>query len=253
VIESEGGWLQTPERRNGATIRVVSVPPAGTGPDHDRELARSAPAWIEWWIACPPGRGIRQEESPVDSLAEYVSSLAVEVRRLGAGPVALFGHSMGAMVAWETARLLQSAGDVRVHHLFVSGHSGPSAVRGTDDHRRSDSELSELLRRKWGGLPDGVAGRPDLEREVIRRLREDLTVLERHVPPALPTLSTPITALGGLDDPLVDRVALTAWSRETTGDFRARQFPGDHGYLTDATARRVVAFVAHRLGGRGEG
>lgn len=209
-----------------------------------------------------PGRGSRMSETLCTSVDTLVDDLVPTVlSALGPGPYALFGHSMGGLLAFELARRLEHVHRRPPAHLLVSAYEAPDLPREPDqDHLLPDPEFRARL-RDLVGTPQEILDNDDLMEILTPVLRADFTVTGtyRLTSPWL-TLSCPLTVFGGLDDPEAPPHTLRAWQHRTTGPFRLRLLPGDHFFvnteralLTEAVHTALVADeadVARRRGRR---
>jgi medium-chain acyl-[acyl-carrier-protein] hydrolase len=162
-------------------------------------------------------------------------------------PFAFFGHSLGARVSFELARSLRRQGKRSPAHLFVSACPAPqrSAPHGRPIHALPKTAfLAELERRN--GIPEEVLAKPEMLDLLLPMLRADFTVYETAVYSSEPPLECPITAFGGIEDPLVSREALAAWREQTAGLFQTVFFAGDHFFLRTAE-RELLQAVGQAL------
>jgi surfactin synthase thioesterase subunit len=167
----------------------------------------------------------------MSSLQEIAEAAAREVEAMTPGPIALFGHSMGAVVAVEAARVLSSRGLEPVH-LFVSGRRPPHVPdRDAPLRHLNDDDFVEAIGRRYAPIPAAIVEDRDLFALLLPTLRSDLAALETHPVRRGATLSCPIAAFGGAQDARTPQSDLDAWRDVTTGDFHTRVFPGDHFYL----------------------
>lgn len=210
---------------------------------------------------CPvelPGHGQRFDEMPFTDLGALTAALQVVLQPLMTVPFAFFGHSTGACLAFEAARVLRAADGRSATHLFVSGRAAPGYATGARPIRSlSDQELMAVLIRH-GGTPSVVIERKELIAALLPTLRADLELVESHRPDAGARLSCPIIVFGGADDTL-DTASLQAWSEFTAETFRVRMFPGGHFYFFEAgdalideivdEVRRPGILFASRLAG----
>lgn len=185
-------------------------------------------AGIQVWAIRAPGQPGRTDEPPCTRMTALVGGIVNAVRF--ARPYALFGHSLGALVAFEVARLAQRRWGAGPDHLFVSACPPPPDVRSPLGDLPDDELLAEVQRR-WGLLPAEVIAVPALREQAIRRFRADLTVLETYRMSDATPVDCPITALGGVDDP--ESASLPRWFVYTRAPFTVRMFPGGHFYFRD--------------------
>lgn len=164
------------------------------------------------------------------SITEIVDHVVIEMRGHLALPYALFGHSMGAIVAFELARRLRDLGLPPPAHLYASGARAPHLPRAPAlHHLPHEAFVAGVV--ALGGLPAEIAAEPDLMEMLLPSLRADFTAIDTWSYSPAPPLGHPITALGGTDDPRVSPDHLAGWADHTTGAFRTRVFPGGHFYL----------------------
>ncbi|APR81384.1 Thioesterase [Minicystis rosea] len=152
-------------------------------------------------------------------------------------PFAFFGHSLGAFVAFETARALRQKGAPLPQHLLLGGCPAPQThVVEQPIHALDDKGLVEALRR-YQGTPDEVMKNEELMKLVLPLLRADFTLYETYAPPVEPPLDVPLTVLGGLDDDHATREELDGWRMHTTKAFLLRMFPGGHFFVHTARSQ----------------
>jgi len=165
-----------------------------------------------------------------------VSALSNAIADANHRPFALFGHSMGAVVAFEIARRLRDRGAPVPTHLFVSGAPAPHLPRVDLGLRfiESDVDFLTAVSNTYGGVPRIVMERAELRANMVTALRADLTLTETREYRDAPPLACAIAAYGGESDAMTTGRRLAAWREQTTGDFSCRRFPGDHFYLTRA-------------------
>jgi medium-chain acyl-[acyl-carrier-protein] hydrolase len=189
-----------------------------------------------------PGRASRFAEPLARRMDQLVESIAVElVLPLADRPFGLFGHSMGAVIAFELARRLESLG--RPPRLVIlSGHGLPHDIEQL--HLLPDRELLVRL-REMGGTPDSFFESAELVEIALPILRADMELLETHVVAPEPRLGCSVVAFAGTDDPIAPQGEVDAWSRLVAGSFARVDFPGGHFFLHEREAD-VLAEVARR-------
>jgi medium-chain acyl-[acyl-carrier-protein] hydrolase len=222
----EERWVRgVGSRRATARARVFLFHHAG-GSASSYQLGKHFPGDVE---ACPvqlPGRESRFAEPLLTSLEPVVDELVAAIPT--DLPFAFFGHSMGALIAYEVARRVAPT------HLVVSAHRAPHLPDTTPLGQLDDDAL---VARLVATIP--VLADPDLREIFLPILRADLTLCETYrFTPGEP-LPCPVTAIGGTEDDLVTEAELAAWRAHTSASFALRLFPGGHFYLRGAEA--VVA------------
>jgi surfactin synthase thioesterase subunit len=147
-------------------------------------------------------------------------------------PFALFGHSMGAVLAFEVAHALAAGRYPIPQHLILSARRPPHIPRDSPDlHSLSDEAFVAEISRRYGGIPAELLHDRKTLALLLPALRADVKALETFWPPSRDPLGCPISAFGGADDRLTPRSHLEAWRSQTAGPFRLRVFPGDHFYI----------------------
>jgi medium-chain acyl-[acyl-carrier-protein] hydrolase len=221
--------------REAPTLRLICFPHAGGGAAAYREWGASFPASVEVCAIQPPGRASRLREPPMTRLTELVDAAREAVRPLLDLPLALFGHSMGALTAFEVARLLERNEGVSPVHLFVSGRRAPHlpTTESPVSHLPNDLFIAEM-RRRYGGIPDTLLREKELMDLFLPGLRADTGALEDYRFEAGDPLRCPIDAYGGRTDGSVTEEGLAAWTDHTSDSFRMRFFPGGHFFINEA-------------------
>jgi surfactin synthase thioesterase subunit len=245
-------WFRRFTTAAGNGPRLVCFPHAGGSATTYAQLARTLPADFDVVAVQYPGRQERYAEVPFTALGPLVEAVAEELARELASdpgrPYALFGHSMGALVAFETARLLTGGELPGPQRLFLSGRGGPD-VRA--DVRRDLYDDDELLTevRKLGGTDQSMLDDPDILEMVLPALRADYQALGTYRWQAGEPLAVPVTALIGDSDPMVPVETARTWREHTSGDFAFKVFPGGHFYLVDQVGQVAAAVTEGLLAG----
>ncbi len=187
---------------------------------------------------CPlelPGRGHRIGEAPVTRLDRLVDVVADHVLARAEVPFALFGHSFGALLAFESARVLQACG-ASPAALFVSVHRAPHLPqREKPIHQLSDQDfLAEVV--ALGGSPPGFLDNTELIGLVLPALRADFLVSDTYQYRPGARIRCPVKAFSGVDDRLVRIAEVQAWRNHAAAEFRVQLFPGGHFYVHERPA-----------------
>jgi surfactin synthase thioesterase subunit len=211
---------------------VVCFPHAGGSASFFRPLSGALAPEVGVLAVQYPGRQDRHTEPPVDSIAELADRVAEVLVDGDAGrPVAYFGHSMGAVVAFEVALRLRRSGREGPVLLFASGRRAPSVHHSDDVHLRDDAGvLAEL--RALSGTETAVLDDEEMVRLVLPAVRADYTAIETYRVGQDAVLPCPIVAMVGDDDPKAPVEEVREWRRHTSGDFSLRVLAGGHFYLT---------------------
>jgi medium-chain acyl-[acyl-carrier-protein] hydrolase len=231
-------------RTEGPKARLFCFPHAGVGASAFRLWRRGLPATVDVCAIQPPGREDRLREQPLTSIPALVDGVLTAIEPVLDLPFVFFGHSMGATVASEVSRALESRGGPLPEHLVVSGRR-PSHLPGNETPLSPlpDDEFLVEVQRRYGGIPTALLEEPEIMALLLPTLRADFTALETHRPSARPPLPIAITAFGGSEDALTPREHLEAWRHETTCAFAMRVFSGGHFYLT-AGLPEVLASIS---------
>ncbi len=240
-------WLSRPRPEPTAPLRLWCFPYAGAG----------AAAWHPW--AAPlagtadlvairlPGRESRLMETPATRVGPLVDALVAEIAPYSHEPYALCGHSLGALLAYETARRLRSAGHPAPVALIASGARAPHCPRTEPDlHTLPDDAFIDQVDRRYQGIPKELLANREFLELFLPALRGDLAMFETYAHTPAEPLAAPLLALGGTEDPRVSHDQTLAWQEHTTGPFEAEFFAGGHFFTqTQLTAvtRRVVTFL----------
>lgn len=227
-------WIAFRKPNPKARLRLFCFPYAGTGAAIFRGWPEGLPADVE---VCPvqyPGRGTRPMETPFTEISSLVPALAEGVMPLLDKPFAFFGHSLGALIAFELARALRRQSDAQPVRLFVSADRAPrSPRRGPPIHALPDADFLDELAR-LNGTPGNLLDDAELMQIMLPVLRADFAAYETYVYSAEPPLACPISGLGGLQDDRVRSSDLETWREETDRSFSLRMFPGGHFFLNTA-------------------
>lgn len=227
IARGEAEWFT---RGSAGTARCwfLCFPHAGAGAAAYLGWSRLLPRGVSLRVAQMPGREARFREPAYRDVRALARALRPSVEALAGQPVVLFGHSLGALVAFEVAREMRRAGLPPPAHLYVSGRQAPHVgLRGRATWNLDDDALVAAL-RELGGTPETVLGDPELFSLLAHVLRADLEMNERYEYPPEEPLATPITAFAAASDPRAEPGEVAAWAQHTTGRFAFVQVDGDH-------------------------
>ncbi len=237
-------WLR--HEPSDAAVRLFCLPHAGAGAASFTRWLGLFPPSIAAVRVQLPGREDVAAEPPFRRVHDAVDALLPQITRLTDTPVALYGHSMGALVAFELARALGAAGTPPVH-LFVSGRRAPHRPASRAPiHRLPDDAFVAGLEAM--GETGGTANRsPAFLRYALPLIKADLELSEEYTYHPAPRLHFPITAFYGTEDPVVDADEIEAWKDQTDAAFAIHTFPGDH-FFHQRHRVAIAANMAEALG-----
>ncbi|WP_405163058.1 alpha/beta fold hydrolase [Nocardia sp. NBC_01499] len=239
------GWTTVFHRKPDARYRVLYFPHAGGSAGSAMPLSAAAPPHVEVVAIQYPGRQWRQAEPAATDITAMAGEVAEALTTLDDKPTVILGHSMGAIVGFEVARLLEIAEPGLVTRLFASGSNAPSRPRRLLlSAGASDDELVDEM-RLMGGTVDALFADPDVLRLSLSALRDDYQAMAAYRCAPDTRVSVPITALLGRDDPATDHADAAAWQTHTTESFALREFPGGHFYLSQCRCEVLDAVVDH--------
>jgi medium-chain acyl-[acyl-carrier-protein] hydrolase len=217
-----------------AKVRLFCFPYAGGSaavfsPWADRLLPH-----VDMWTIEYPGRGLRRRERATTRMDMLVADIVRHLLPHLKMPFAVFGHSMGAIVAFEVLRQLPNTAQSHMLSLFASGCRGPSLrSRRRQCHDLPDVEFIDEL-RSLNGTPEEILTDHDLLRLLLPTLRADFQASETYRYRTGPKLPCPVFAYGGASDADVKRQDLEAWCHESDEACVVRIFPGDHFFPNTA-------------------
>ncbi|MEU1671043.1 thioesterase domain-containing protein [Streptomyces roseifaciens] len=232
----DGPWIRRFHPRPESRVRLVCLPHAGGSAGFYLPLSRAMAGTVEVLSVQYPGRQDRRTEPLLDSVPALADQVFGALLPWTGRPLALFGHGMGASLAFEIARRLEREADTVPAALFVSGHRAPSAPRRDAAHARDD---------------DSTGTRPPGDEEVLRMILPSTRVADYHAAATYawepgPPLRSPVTCLVGDGDPKLTAEEAAAWAGHTEGAFTLKTFPGGHFFLTQHFME-IVQLMAEQL------
>jgi medium-chain acyl-[acyl-carrier-protein] hydrolase len=239
-------WFAPVRPNPQAQVRLFCFPYAGGSSKIYREWPSRMPPQVEVWAAKLPGRDNRLLETAHTELDSLLKASAPAIAPHLDRPFAFFGHSMGAVLSFELARLLRREHRAEPAHLFVSARRAPQLADATaPTYDLPEPEFIEEVRR-LNGTPREVLEHSELMQIMLPLLRADFSVCQTYTYTPDRPLECPLTVLGGLQDVHISREQLDAWREQTRGRFSLRLFPGDHFFIHTAQAL-VLQILAQEL------
>jgi surfactin synthase thioesterase subunit len=243
---AENTWLRHYQPPAPDRIRLVCFPHAGGSASFYAPMSRALRGETDVLAVQYPGRQDRRREpllGDIGTLADRTAEAVLPWHE--SGPVAFFGHSMGAIVAFETARRLERRTGKGPLVIFASGRRAPGHAVTETVHQRDDNGLIAEL-RQLSGTDSTLFDDEELLMSVLPAIRSDYRAIETYRAEPGAKVGCPVVALVGDRDPRVSVADTARWAEHTTGAFSRQVFPGGHFYLSDQ-APAVLARVRDTL------
>lgn len=246
---SSNPWVKCFHPNPQASLRLFCFPYAGGNASTFRSWSDGLPSYVEVYAIQLPGRGERLRETPFTQLSPLVQHLAPHLQPYLDIPFAFFGHSMGALISFELARLLRSQSGLSPLHLFISGRRAPQ-IRDRNPllHALPEPEFLKELRR-LNGTPKQVLESFELMQLLLPTLRADFSVCGTYTYLSEPPLDCPISVFGGTEDLEETYDLLKNWNVQTRSSFSLQMLCGDHFFLNtnQHLLLEMLAYELHQL------
>ena len=244
-----GSWFCRYGSTLDARVRLFCFPFAGGGPAVYRTWAELC-SGIDVAAIQLPGREARVREAPFSEWSPLLAALRGEFLGQVDRPYALFGHSLGAILAFELCHALMREGAALPRCLFVSGRRAPHVgYPYATTERLSDAEFLLALHHRYKAVPSAVLNDPELQRFFLPLLRADIGLVESYRCEHASPLPLPIVAFAGDDDDEARPEQMEAWRRHTSSEFELHVLPGGHFFINaeQAVMTRTICEKLARL------
>jgi medium-chain acyl-[acyl-carrier-protein] hydrolase len=247
IDKSSNKWFLFPKPNPAAALRLFCFHYSCGSAQVFHGWPGRLPPNVETGAIQLPGRGHRLGEPHIRRLVPLSRTVAQELLPYLDKPFVFFGHSLGALLCFETARSLRRENWRQPAHLFVSAAEVPH-------HRSREESLSSLPKgklvkrlREFGGASVEALQNDELLDLMLPTIRADFELCETYEYHPESPLKCPMTIYGGLEDSEVEAGRLTAWSEVTVGGCEIRKFPGGHFYLNNSRAIFLQTFASDLL------
>ena len=220
------------------SIPLLCFPFAGAGASFFRPWKDLVRGRFEVMPIQLPGREKRFVEEPYRDVAQAIEGVLPDVLKQieGYPRVAIFGHSMGAILAYELARRLVETAAVGVELLVVSGSPGP--WHGREQRATGLDDEAFLARvREFAGYSHAALSNPDMRAMLLPVFRADVELHENYQPSSDQPLAVPILSVRGASDEIVSAKQIAQWQQATNESFSVVELSGGHMYLTETPAQ----------------
>lgn len=229
-----------------AHFRVFCFPYAGLGTSVFRRWTGALGDGVDFCPVQLPGRESRMREEPFRRMDVLIDAAEDALEPYLDVPFAIFGHSLGALIAFELARRFGAHPMLR--RLFVSARRAPHLNDPSPDIAHlPDQEFIDEVQRRYGGIPAAVLQCQDLLDLLLRHLRADFELLETFEFCGGSPLPCPISIFGGRRDTTIAEPELRAWQVHTAAGVRLRMFDDGHLYLQEQRDA-LIEGIRHDLG-----
>ncbi|HEX3682913.1 MAG TPA: alpha/beta fold hydrolase [Bryobacteraceae bacterium] len=239
-----GRWVSRPAPKTDPRVRLFCFHHAGGASDLFSSWTKELDPSIEVALIQLPGRGSRFREPAITSMDAVIQQLAGALTPLLEHPFAFFGHSMGGLIAFELARLLERR-QINLGHLFLSGCPAPQARTNRRVSTMNDQQLVAFL-SAMNGTPPDVLEHPELRDLIVPLVRADFHLVETYSFKPGARLRAPVSLLLGSNDPETGPADVGLWSELTEAPCNMRQFDGDH-FFVKANPGAVTAWISATL------
>jgi len=226
-------WIWTAKPKPEAHIRLFCVPSAGSSSIAYSNWYETLPNDIELCIINLPGRIDSNVNDSFENLHAYVKEIYRTIHLDSSDkPIALFGHGMGALIAFELARLFDKNSDQNLIHLFVSGNSAPhlpKTNKSIEDFY--DDQIGAYAQYDYNRYQDGAIFD---QSSIAQMLIADLAMYDSYVYNNDHPIASSITAFGGMSDKDISEFQLESWNRCTINEFNHYLLPGGAEFINSA-------------------
>ncbi len=238
-------WLPLTKTDASKTLRLFCFPYAGGSSTIFHRWGEQLPDWVEVIAARLPGRGPKIREHAKESIGEIVQDIEPEVKALTGTPIALFGHSFGALVAFEVARQLHNLGQPPTLLVVSASRAAHLPPTRAPIHALEQPEFIAEL-KQMGGTSENILESTELMQLLLPTLRADFKAAETYRYTPDEKLSCPILALASPTDPHIKISQAAAWEQLTNNTFQIEQISGGHHFL-ETSRSEVLAILSAAL------
>jgi medium-chain acyl-[acyl-carrier-protein] hydrolase len=237
-------WLAARYQRSRMCLPLFCFPYAGGGASIYRQWQAQM---VDGINVCPvqlPGREDRIEDPLCNNMQRLIEEMAYHLNDFFTVPFALFGHSMGGMIAYELACYLCNGQGAPPVHLFISASFPPHMLKQRPPlHRLPEAEFADMM-SSGGGIPKAILQNEELKELLLPILRADFALIENTIHDKHGALDIPFTAFSGTEDSAVSPETVDGWHGYTQGPFTRKIVPGNHFFINSARSAVIKTINA---------
>jgi surfactin synthase thioesterase subunit len=238
-------WIRRFHPESEGTPRLICFPHAGGSASFYYPVSEALTDRVDVVAVQYPGRQDRRFDPCIATIAEMAEAVYHAVKPSMDRPTAFFGHSMGAILAFEVSRRLSERDGMAPTVLFASGRRAPSTIRDERVHQRDDAGVIREM-QSLSGTDARLLADPEVLQMIMPALRADYKAIETYRCDEGAVIDAPIVVLTGDDDPKTTVDEARAWQAHTTGTCDVKVFQGGHFFLT-RRAGEVIGVVSDRM------
>ncbi len=227
----EHPWFTVLNQAPSPSCRLYCFPYAGAGHTVFTHWRKQLSPAVELALVKLPGRGMRYKEPQMTDLLSLAQAFAQNLPQQPAIPFAFFGHSMGALLAFEVSRWLAARQKTMPLALFVSGSTAPAERDTLPPLSTLPPDAFKQGVLAMNGIPAEIAQHAELMDFFMPIIRTDIQLCEQYQYQPRSMLASPIIAIGSDQDPRVPLSTLSGWQQETSSAFEQWHYPGDHFFV----------------------
>lgn len=225
-------WFSCPKPSPKAQLRLFCFPCAGGLGSAFRPWSEQLFPDIEVYSVQLPGRSQRIQETPFIRISSLVKTLVPHLVPYLDRPYAFVGHSLGAIIGFETARQLRRQDCPPPRHFLACASAAPQvSLSEPNIHKLPKNVFLKEVSRRYRAIPKAIEQDDKLMELFLPSLRGDFTMLETYSYTAEAPLECPISIFGGFGDSTLSYQDLESWHYQTCSSFNLKMFPGDHFFL----------------------
>jgi medium-chain acyl-[acyl-carrier-protein] hydrolase len=243
-IQPQSPWFTHYGYSPHGNMRVFAFPYSGAGVSAYHQWANAFHQQkIDFIGVQPPGRESRLREAPIQDLSLMVKHLVLAIKPLTDKPFVFFGHSLGALIAFELARALRKYKLPLPSHLFVSAFRSPELPNPNKALHQLDDEAFIAGIREYDNTPEDVLANQALMQMLLPMIRADFRMHENYQHRQEPPLPCSITVFKGSYDRFSRKEQMSSWQQHTIADFNEITYQGGHFFLSehsDSMSKEII-------------